>query len=154
MDALSEALARMVRRQEITDRRLADIERALNIARAQEPQPAPPPPPTELPPLPPIQEPPPPNELPSLEEPPLLPGGAGDSPAQGPPPQAEGRGLETQLGLNWINRIAAVTLALFVAFVFKYAVDSAWIGPAGRVGLGGLAGLAVLGIADRTWSRD
>ena len=154
MDALSEALARMVRRQEITDRRLADIERALNIARVQEPQPAPPPPPTELPSPPPIVEPPPPSEVPPLEEPPPLPGGAGGSPAEGPPQQASAPGLETQLGLNWINRIAAVTLALFVAFVFKYAVDSAWIGPAGRVGLGVLAGLAVLGIADRTWSRD
>src|SRR6266850_2213976 len=126
MDALSEALARMVRRQEITDRRLADIEKALNIARVAEPEPVPPPPP--LP--------------PRIEVPPPLP------PA---PPQVEGQRLETQLGLNWINRIAAVTLALFVAFGFKYAVDSAWIGPSGRVGLGVLAGMVALGIADRIW---
>ena len=38
MDALSEALARLVRRQEMNDRRLADIEKALNITRAPEPQ--------------------------------------------------------------------------------------------------------------------
>src|SRR5882672_4257988 len=131
MDALSEALARMVRRQDMTDRRLADIEKALNIARAAEPEPAPRPAP-----------PPPP---PRMEVPPPLP--------EPPPPQSSAPGLETQLGLNWINRVAAVTLALFVAFVFKYAVDSAWIGPGGRVGLGVLVGLAVLGIADRTWRR-
>ncbi len=133
MDALSEALARMVRRQEITDRRLADIEKALNIARVPEPQPAPAPAPRPAPPPPP----------PRIEVPPPLP--------QAPPPQVEGPRLETRLGLAWINRIGVVTVALCIAFGFKYAVDSAWIGPSGRVGLGVLAGMLALGIADRIW---
>src|SRR6185436_10134262 len=71
-----------------------------------------------------------------------------------PVPQAQpprGEGLETKVGLAWINRIGVVTVALCVAFGFKYAVDSAWIGPSGRVGLGVLAGLVALGIADRIW---
>src|SRR5439155_20526928 len=49
------------------------------------------------------------------------------------------------------NRIGVITLAIGVAFGFKYAVDNAWIGPAGRVALGVLAGLAALGFADRSW---
>src|SRR5262249_47083207 len=67
------------------------------------------------------------------------------------PPQAEGRRLETRLGLAWVNRIGVVTVALCIAFGFKYAVDNAWIGPSGRVGLGVLAGMVALGIADRIW---
>src|SRR5258708_7849587 len=133
MDALSEAIARLLRRQEVTDRRLADIEQALGIARAPAPQAAPPPPPrVEVPPPAPVEAPP---EI--LAAPP-----AGYQPA---PP------LETKVGLAWVNRIGAVTFALFVAFFFKYAVDSAWIGPSIRVALGVIAGLAALGIGDRTW---
>src|SRR5260370_19655953 len=134
MDALSEAIARLLRRQEVTDRRLADIEQALGIARAPAPQPAPPPPPrVEVRPPAPVEAPP---EI--LAAPPA-------------PPQPESTRLETKVGLAWVNRIGAVTFALFVAFFFKYAVDSAWIGPSIRVALGVVAGLAALGIGDRTW---
>src|SRR5262245_12346817 len=132
MDALSEALARMVRRQEMTDRRLADIEKALNIQRAAEPEPAPRPAP---PPPPPRAEVPPP--LPPAPPP--------------PPPQVEGQRLETRLGLAWINRVGVVTVALCIAFGFKYAVDYAWIGPSARVVLGVLVGMVALGVADRLW---
>ena len=44
-----------------------------------------------------------------------------------PLPQPETTGLETTVGLTWVNRGGAVTLALGVAFAFKYAVDNAWI---------------------------
>lgn len=54
---------------------------------------------------------------------------------------------ETSFGLNWLNRIGAFTLVLAVAFFFKYAVDNGWIGPTGRVLLGLLAGVALLGAA-------
>jgi len=137
MDALSEALARMLKRQAETERRLAEIEKALRIERAEAPQPERVP---EVAPLPPPAPPPPPSpraELPPL--PPVTP------PAPGPPQ------LETTVGLAWVNRIGAVTLALCVAFIFKYAVDNEWIGPAGRVALGAFAGLAALGAADWTW---
>ena len=126
MDALSGALARMVRRQEETDRRLQEIERALGIARAPAPQPEPAPPRVEFPPLLPAQP------------PPL-------------PPPVEKPGFETNVGLAWINRIAVVTSVLFVAFVFKYASDSGWIDPTMRVILGVVCGLLAVAIADRTW---
>ncbi len=44
--------------------------------------------------------------------------------------------LETTFGLGWLNRVAVVTLIFGVGFLFKYAVDSQWIGPAMRVALG------------------
>src|SRR5260370_32383452 len=127
MDALSGALARLVRRQDESDRRLEEIEKALGIARAPAPQP--PPPRVEIPSA--IAE----ERAPSA--PPLLP--------------VEKPGFETKVGLAWVNRIAVVTLALFVAFFFKYAVDSNWVGPSLRVALGVLAGLATLAVADRIW---
>ena len=126
MEALSEAIVRLLRRQEETDRRLAGIEKALGVEHQPAPTPPPPPPRVELPP-------PAPAELPP------------------PAPQPEPPRLETKVGLAWVNRIGAVTLALGVAFAFKYAVDNEWIGPAGRVALGVLAGLAALAAADRTW---
>jgi uncharacterized membrane protein len=141
MDALSEALVRLLKRQAESERRLAEIEKVLRIERVEAPQPEKVPEPAALPPQPPplrIEIPP----LPSAEVPPPLP----VSPAEPEPPR-----LETTLGLAWVNRIGALTLALCVAFIFKYAVDNAWIGPAGRVALGVLAGLAALAAADWTW---
>ena len=66
MDALSEAIARLLRRLETTERRLAEIESALGIARAATPPPesvrAPetPRPPIEVPPPTPVEAVPPP----------------------------------------------------------------------------------------------
>lgn len=61
-----------------------------------------------------------------------------------PQPAPAGAPLETTFGLNWINRIAVVTLLLGAAFLFKYGVDNNWIGPAARVLLGVAAGLLAL----------
>src|SRR5258706_11466613 len=125
MDALSQAILRLLRRQDETDRRLAEIEKALGIAPVVAPppvtQPAPPPP-AVAPPVAPRDLPPPVSTI--------------------PPPRPESPQLETRLGLAWVNRIGAITLTLCAAFIFKYAVDNAWIGPGGRVALGVFAGLA------------
>ncbi|MBV9268446.1 MAG: DUF2339 domain-containing protein, partial [Acidobacteriaceae bacterium] len=67
---------------------------------------------------------------------------------------ATGPALETKLGLTLLNRVGAVTLVLGIAFFFKWAVDNNWIGPAGRVLLGVIAGLCGLAIADRLWHRS
>jgi uncharacterized membrane protein len=66
---------------------------------------------------------------------------------------AETPNLETNVGLTWINRIGAVTVMLGVAFFFKYAVDNDWVGPAGRVILGVLAGLGAIFAGDRLWHK-
>src|SRR5262245_16751129 len=111
MDALSEAIRRLLKRQEENERRLDAIEKALRIA-----EPAPPPVPPPLPAQPaPRAEPPPQTEPPPVEAaPPPLP--PMDAPVE-PPPSAPRR-LETTVGLAWVNRIGAVTLTLCVAFIF------------------------------------
>jgi hypothetical protein len=69
--------------------------------------------------------------------------------APSPVPSVEGN-----VGLAWINRIGVLTLVLGVAFFFKYMVDNDWIGPAGRVILGVLAGMLTIFAGDRLWHRD
>jgi uncharacterized membrane protein len=61
--------------------------------------------------------------------------------------------LETTIGLNWINRIAVVTLLLGAAFLFKYGVDNDWFGPGVRVALGIAAGVISLLAGDRVSRR-
>lgn len=60
---------------------------------------------------------------------------------------------ETAVGLNWVNRIGALTLVIGAAFFFKYAVDNEWIGPAGRILLGLLAGGLTCGYGFRSWLK-
>jgi uncharacterized membrane protein len=133
MDALTEALVRLLKRVDQLEDRLARIEGPGPAVATAEPPPfvpvAAPPLPPPLPP--PIQEP--------LRQ-----------PLPQPPPKQQ---LETRMGLTWINRIGAVTLIIGVAFFFKYAVDNQWIGEAGRVVLGVLAGLAALAAGDVLWRR-
>jgi uncharacterized membrane protein len=143
MDAISGALGRLargqdelVRRQDELEQRLLRIEAAAGlspapptaavpaspIATAPEPEPAaaaphlpltPPPLPRTPPPLP--------QEIPWV------------SPDISAAPEPT---LETTFGLGWLNRVAVITLIFGVGFLFKYAVDSQWIGPAMRVALG------------------
>jgi uncharacterized membrane protein len=122
MDAISGALARMVQRQDELEQRLLRIEAAVGLSPAPPPAAAKPEPEpmAAVPPL-------------SLTPPPL---------PRTPPPlphvdaAAPEPGLETTFGLGWLNRVAVVTLIFGVGFLFKYAVDSQWIGPAMRVALG------------------
>jgi predicted membrane protein DUF2339 len=49
---------------------------------------------------------------------------------------------------NWVTRMGAVALLFAVLYFYKYAVDNAWIGPAGRVLIGVLLGVAILAFAE------
>jgi hypothetical protein len=126
LDIISEAIARLLKRQDEIERRLARLEAAISpqlfAAQPAEIAPPPPPPTAKL-----------------FEEP--------------PEPQPKKPALETKVGLTVVNRIGVITLVLGVAFFFKWAVDNNWIGPAGRVMLGVLAGFAALGIADFLWRK-
>lgn len=62
--------------------------------------------------------------------------------------------LESRVGLTIVNRIGAITLAIGIVFFFKYAVDSKWIGASGRVLLGLVSGLLLIGVADWLRKRD
>jgi uncharacterized membrane protein len=52
--------------------------------------------------------------------------------------------LEQRIGQYWLNRIGIVAVLTGVSYFLKYAFDSNWIGPSGRVGIGLLAGIAVI----------
>ena len=52
--------------------------------------------------------------------------------------------LEGTIGKLWLNRIGIVAILIGVAYFLKYAFDSGWIGPSGRVAIGLLAGIAVI----------
>ena len=132
MDALSEAIVRLLKRQQQVDQRLARIETALNL----QPPPEPVPPPAKLDRTPPV--------IPPIAEParPIV-----------DMPQPVSQPLETNIGLTLVNRIGVITLVLGVGFFFKWAVENQWIGPAGRVLLSLAAGVVALGIADLLWRK-
>ena len=52
--------------------------------------------------------------------------------------------LEGTIGKLWLNRIGIVAILIGVSYFLKYAFDNNWIGPAGRVALGLVAGIAVV----------
>jgi uncharacterized membrane protein len=124
IESLSEAVAQLVRRQ----RELEERVRALEA-------------PAIVPPPLPLVEPPMPVPLPSRD--------SDGAVSVAPPPVP----LETTIGLNWINRIAVVTLLLGAAFLFKYGVDNDWFGPGVRVAMGIAAGVISLLAGDRVWRR-
>jgi hypothetical protein len=63
--------------------------------------------------------------------------------------------LEDLIGGKWLNAVGLAAVLLATAFFLKYAFDSNWIGPVGRVALGLVSGSAVLvvsqWIARRGW---
>ncbi len=155
MDALTEAIVRLLRRVDQMDARLANLERGQAVvASSERPQTAPQvspvaPPPLSPPPASAEPEGPLPSEEPGTVSPVPTFALNADSPAE---PREQPR-LETRLGLTWINRIGVLTLIIGVAFFFKYAFDNQWIGQTGRVVLGVLAGLATLVSGDALWRR-
>jgi uncharacterized membrane protein len=132
-EALAEEMVRLTRRQTELEERIREVEARTGAARE-----APPPLPVapQAPPLPPLR----PFETPEVFEP--------------PPQPAEQAALETQVGLNWVNRVAVVTLILGAGFFFKYAVDNNWIGPGARVVLGVITAGIALAAGDRLWRKQ
>ncbi|MDB5013777.1 MAG: hypothetical protein JWQ25_1979 [Daejeonella sp.] len=57
--------------------------------------------------------------------------------------------LEKFIGENLVNKIGIAILVLSIAYFVKYAIDSNWIGPAGRVGIGVLCGAIIIAFAHR-----
>src|SRR5262249_51640263 len=52
--------------------------------------------------------------------------------------------LESKIGGHWLNRIGIVAVLVGVSYFLKYAFDNEWIGPAGRVVIGLVVGMAVV----------
>ena len=80
---------------------------------------------------------------------------AGETPAIAPtPPSPPGAGparsagewdWEQIVGGNWLVRVGVLAIIIGVVFFLKLAFDNNWIGPTGRVLLGLVAGLVMLG---------
>src|SRR5438067_347698 len=60
-------------------------------------------------------------------------------------PQRAGRGdLEARIGSQWLSRVGIAAVLVGVSYFLKYAFESNWIGRAGQVVIGLVAGLAVV----------
>ena len=57
--------------------------------------------------------------------------------------------LESRIGSHWLNRIGIAAVLIGVSYFLKFAFDNNWIGPAGRVAIGLLAGIAIV-----VWSES
>jgi uncharacterized membrane protein len=64
-------------------------------------------------------------------------------------PAAQDIDLESRIGSHWLNRIGIAAVLIGVSYFLKYAFDNNWIGPAGRVTIGLLAGIAVVVWSER-----
>src|SRR5271156_4474355 len=62
-------------------------------------------------------------------------------------------GFEKQIGQYWLNRIGIVAILIGVSYFLKYAFENNWIGPAGRVAIGLLAGIGLLIWSERFRTR-
>jgi uncharacterized membrane protein len=56
----------------------------------------------------------------------------------------EAADLEDKIGKVWFNRIGILALLIGVSYFIKYAFDSGWIGPAGRIAVGLVAGIGLV----------
>jgi uncharacterized membrane protein len=70
-----------------------------------------------------------------------------------PRPDADQADLESRIGSHWLNRIGIAAVLIGVSYFLKYAFDNNWIGPAGRVTIGLLAGIAVVIWSERFRTR-
>jgi uncharacterized membrane protein len=57
--------------------------------------------------------------------------------------------LESRIGSHWLNRIGIAALLIGVSYFLKFAFDNNWIGPAGRITIGLLAGIAMVVWSER-----
>jgi uncharacterized membrane protein len=105
----------------------------------------------------------------SMPQPSLSPPGAGSHlPTTAPPPPQpfmqsklnppsaltkQDAGLEKTIGQFWLNRIGIVALLVGVSYFLKYAFENNWIGPAGRIAIGLLAGIALIVWSEKFRSR-
>lgn len=64
-----------------------------------------------------------------------------------------GDSFETRIGSQVFNRIGIVAVLVGVAWFLKFAIDNQWIGPAGRVAVGLIAGAGITALSERFRTR-
>src|SRR5579871_1795833 len=52
--------------------------------------------------------------------------------------------LESRIGSHWLNRIGIAALLVGISYFLKFAFEDNWIGPAGRVTIGLIAGIGIV----------
>lgn len=62
--------------------------------------------------------------------------------------------LESRIGSHWLNRIGIAALLIGVSYFLKFAFDNNWIGPAGRISIGLVAGIAIVIWSERFRAKD
>jgi uncharacterized membrane protein len=62
--------------------------------------------------------------------------------------------LESRIGSHWLNRIGIAALLVGVSYFLKFAFDNNWIGPAGRISIGLVAGIAIIIWSERFRAKD
>jgi uncharacterized membrane protein len=67
--------------------------------------------------------------------------------------QRSSEDLEGTIGKLWLNRVGIIAILIGVSYFLKYAFDSGWIGPGGRVAIGLLAGIGVVVWSERFRSK-
>lgn len=60
------------------------------------------------------------------------------------PSVATDTNLESRIASHWFNRIGIAAVLIGISYFLKFAFENNWIGPAGRVAIGLLAGIAVV----------
>src|SRR5215469_4000052 len=63
-------------------------------------------------------------------------------PAVGTPPSRPD--LESRIGSHWLNRIGIAAVLVGISYFLKLAFENNWIGAAGRVAIGLIAGVAIV----------
>jgi len=61
--------------------------------------------------------------------------------------------LESRIGSHWLNRIGITALLVGISYFLKFAFENNWIGPAGRVTIGLIAGIATVLWSERFRSK-
>jgi len=61
--------------------------------------------------------------------------------------------LESRIGSHWLNRIGIAAVLIGVSYFLKFAFENNWIGPAGRVAIGLIAGIAIVFWSERFRSK-
>ena len=90
---------------------------------------------------------PPPAPLPPASAPPL------QVPSFVAAPKHESEEFESKIGKLWLNRIGIFAILIGVSYFIKYAFDSGWIGPTGKITLGVLAGIGLVLWSERFRSK-
>ena len=65
----------------------------------------------------------------------------------------EEQSLESRIGSQWFNRIGILAVLIAAAWFLKLAIDNHWIGPAGRVLIGLVAGAGLIAWSERFRTR-